>query len=163
MSHAFASALAPVDEYNKDRIQAAMTELGLVSDNLACVYCASPAETWDHLVNLVKAGELNGYGHQLGNLVPCCRHCNSKKGSKSYEVFIDAMQGLDERRKSALKQKLSAHLQLSKPTTFEHASGRSRELLDEIDAIKRSIIGLMGDADKKIQELREETKACKQK
>jgi len=56
--------------------------------DLKCVFCNDEAETWDHLVGLVKSGELRGFGHQIGNLVPCCKKCNSKKGSKEFDKFI---------------------------------------------------------------------------
>src|SRR3954451_2669499 len=66
-----------------------MTVLGQPDLNdLRCVYCGEPAETWDHLVGLVKDSELNGYGHQVGNLVPCCRACNSLKGNKGWREFV---------------------------------------------------------------------------
>ena len=42
------------------------------------------------MVGLVKDSELNGYGHQLGNLVPCCGDCNSSKGNKEWRVFLRA-------------------------------------------------------------------------
>ena len=77
INHAFASALAPCDEYDENRVAEAMALLGQTDlDDLRCVYCDSAAETWDHLVGLVKDSKLNGYGHQIGNLVPCCRDCN---------------------------------------------------------------------------------------
>ena len=83
VNHAFASALAPCDDYDEKRVAEAMALLSQTDLNdLRCVYCYSEAETWDHLVGLVKDSELNGYGHQIGNLVPCCGGCNSSKGNK---------------------------------------------------------------------------------
>jgi RNA polymerase subunit RPABC4/transcription elongation factor Spt4 len=66
----------------------ALVLLGQNPETLTCVYCDKEAETWDHLVNLVRDGQLHGYGHQVGNLVPCCRHCNSKKGSKEWQEYL---------------------------------------------------------------------------
>lgn len=89
INHAFASALAPCDEYDEERLAQAMALLGQEDlDNFRCVYCGSPAETWDHLVGLVKDSQLYGYGHQLGNLVPCCRGCNSLKGNRDWREFL---------------------------------------------------------------------------
>ncbi|MGA2351764.1 MAG: hypothetical protein ABSF70_15120 [Terracidiphilus sp.] len=89
INHAFASAVAPVDSYDEERLDAALRLLGQNPDEeLECVYCGARAETWDHLYGLVKAAKLSGYGHQLGNLVPCCKACNSKKGAKDWEIYL---------------------------------------------------------------------------
>lgn len=90
INHAFASALAPYDIYDEQIIDKALKVLGQDPNGyLYCVYCGSKAQTWDHLVGLVKDAQLRGYGHQIGNLVPCCRDCNSKKGSKDWRQFIE--------------------------------------------------------------------------
>ena len=73
INHAFASALAPCDEYDEERLKQAMAALGQTDLNdLRCVYCGAGGETWDHLVGLVKNSELHGYGHQVGNLAGRC-------------------------------------------------------------------------------------------
>lgn len=83
INHAFASALAPNDQYDETVIDDALRVLGQnPDDDLECVYCGREAETWDHLIGLVKNSQLRGYGHQIGNLIPCCRSCNSKKDLK---------------------------------------------------------------------------------
>src|SRR5271154_2211358 len=93
ITHAFASAIAPLDEYDEVKLGAALRLLGQdPGGDLDCVYCGLGADTWDHLIGLVENAELRGYGHQLGNLVPCCRGCNSKKGAKGWDVYL---QGLD--------------------------------------------------------------------
>lgn len=89
INHAFASAIAPVDQYDDAKVSKALRTLGQdPNGELSCVYCEDPAETWDHLIGLVENEELRGYGHQLGNLVPCCRRCNSKKGGKGWDVYL---------------------------------------------------------------------------
>lgn len=91
ISHAFASAMAPSERYAdvEAKLDAALRLLGQDPDrDLRCVYCGQPAETWDHLVGLVEKSELRGYGHQLGNLVPSCRRCNSVKGSKDWRKHL---------------------------------------------------------------------------
>lgn len=42
--------------------------------HIACAYCPAPAATVDHVVPLVRGGT-----NAEGNLVPCCRRCNSAK------------------------------------------------------------------------------------
>ena len=89
INHAFASAIAPSDDFDEDKMNEALKFLGQNPyEDLKCVFCNDEAETWDHLVGLVKNGELRGFGHQIGNLVPCCKQCNSKKGSKEFDKFI---------------------------------------------------------------------------
>jgi 5-methylcytosine-specific restriction endonuclease McrA len=90
ISHAFASAVAPYDIYDEKVIRKAVKTLGQNPDkNLLCVYCGKLAETWDHVVGLVKNSEFSGYGHVIGNLVPCCRNCNFKKGNKNWKIFLN--------------------------------------------------------------------------
>ena len=52
-----------------------------------CVYCSSDAElVIEHAVpiNKVSLGE-----HRLGNIVPSCKPCNSKKADKDYKTFLE--------------------------------------------------------------------------
>jgi hypothetical protein len=51
-----------------------------------CAYCGSrDAPVMDHIIPINKKhlGE-----HRLGNLVPSCRDCNSRKGSESIQEFL---------------------------------------------------------------------------
>ena len=119
MNHAFASAIAPVDKYDEKLVSDALSFLGQDPDSdLECVYCQGVAETWDHLVGLVKKGQLRGYGHQIGNLVPCCRECNSSKGGKEFRVFIEQSPRIKVDRK-ALIGDLEGYLKrLAKPVNI---------------------------------------------
>ena len=42
-----------------------------------CFYCFGPFDTIDHIIPLMRGGD-----NMETNLVPCCRKCNSSKGSK---------------------------------------------------------------------------------
>jgi 5-methylcytosine-specific restriction endonuclease McrA len=43
-----------------------------------CMWCGTTEDiTMDHLIPLARGGE-----HSIGNLVACCRSCNSSKGNK---------------------------------------------------------------------------------
>ncbi len=48
-----------------------------------CVYCFDQATTLDHVIPIVSGG-----AHSKDNLVPCCKSCNSKKGTKPLLVFL---------------------------------------------------------------------------
>lgn len=146
INHAFASSIAPSDLYDDTRISEALIFLGQNPSNiLQCVYCEDEAETWDHLIGLVKNNELRGYGHQIGNLVPCCKQCNSKKGSKDYQIFIEENTKI-KKNKNLLINLLSSYQE--KYTTkldFEKLK-LSQEYKDFI-IIKEEIFKLMEKAD----------------
>ena len=50
-----------------------------------CAYCPAPAATWDHIVPISKGGRTTP-----GNVVPCCRRCNSRKRNRDPEEWLDA-------------------------------------------------------------------------
>ncbi len=88
ITNAFVAALLPHDDYDEEKVNDAMTELGQTSDRLNCVYCGEKATTWDHLTCLVKGSKANGPGHRIRNLVPCCRDCNSSKRGIPFKDWI---------------------------------------------------------------------------
>jgi hypothetical protein len=155
IAHAFASALALADIFDGDKVASALQSLGQNPDNLHCVYCCQPAQTWDHLFNLVKAGESNGHGHQIGNLVPCCRDCNSSKGGKSFEVYVDSLARLDQERRVELKARLRAHSELATKNRLR-PSMNERVLLEKYRAIQDQVLALLQAADACATEIRTE-------
>jgi hypothetical protein len=89
INHAFAAAIAPSDTYDEQRVREAISILGQdPNQELMCVYCGSPAQTWDHVFATVRDSNFSGYGHRLGNLLPCCKSCNSAKGNKDWRRFM---------------------------------------------------------------------------
>lgn len=157
INHAFASAIAPVDKYDGTTLRDALQLLGQKNPDgdLDCVYCGLQAETWDHLVGLVKNGELRGHGHQLGNLVPCCSSCNSKKGAKDWEKYLGML--LSEPSAFAVKQKCIASY-AAKATPVEvyldHAKSELPEDWKRYFDIRDEILKLMKDADDIAKRLR---------
>lgn len=95
----------------------------------------------------MKNSELRGYGHQIGNLVPCCRSCNSKKGSKDWQQFIDhhVTQATNRRQ---IQAKLTNYL--AKYAKLIDIDQIKREAPDEwlrYLAVKEQILALMKEAD----------------
>ena len=100
VNHAFAASIAPSDTFDTEAVRAAVVALGQNPDaDLVCIYCGSEAETWDHVHATVKDKKFSGHGHRLGNLLPCCKPCNSKKGNKDWRVFLAALRATDAERR----------------------------------------------------------------
>lgn len=55
----------------------------LERDGWVCRYCRKPANTVDHVVPYERGGLSTEE-----NLVACCAHCNSAKGTLSAEEFV---------------------------------------------------------------------------
>jgi hypothetical protein len=89
INHAFAAAIAPHDKYDEQRVRHAVELLGQSPDEpLVCAYCGGAAATWDHIYATVVSSAFSGHGHRLGNLLPCCKPCNSAKGNKDWETYL---------------------------------------------------------------------------
>ncbi|MBI5888371.1 MAG: hypothetical protein HZB82_06650 [Deltaproteobacteria bacterium] len=159
INHAFASALAPTDDYNEQHVNNAINSLYQNPDSdLICVYCDNTAETWDHLVGLVKEGNLRGYGHQIGNLVPCCKECNSKKGSKDWQEFIDS-EKQDEEKRSRLKRCLQTYIEhFAKPVDINTINTEMPNEYMEYLGIREQIFSLMKRADTLVEIIRNNKK-----
>jgi 5-methylcytosine-specific restriction endonuclease McrA len=162
INHAFASAIAPVDKYDEVRLDAALRLLGQNPDgDLECVYCESPAETWDHLIGLVKKGELRGYGHQLGNLVPCCKKCNSEKGAKDWQVYLSKRSKRKDLSQSAIaekQRKIKRYLAKYAPVNIKEAEEQWPDKRNQYNEIKLKILKLMEEADQIAKELRDKVR-----
>jgi hypothetical protein len=143
--NAFASAIAPSDGWDiktvLPRVEEALSKMGQTDlKKLTCVYCNRDAETWDHLVKLVKGGKLNdeGYGHQIGNLAPCCKNCNSAKQGRDFREFVENDSSIEGDRNDLIAR-LEAHLhsaQLIDKIFLEQRGGdeykRYQEILDDV-------------------------------
>ncbi|HUO07869.1 MAG TPA: HNH endonuclease [Phycisphaerae bacterium] len=110
INHAFAAAIAPFDEYDEERVKKALRLLGQDPDSeILCAYCGSPAETWDHVHATVRKTKFSGHGHRVGNLLPCCKPCNSKKGSKDWQVFLKRL-AITEPERNQREGRIAAYL-----------------------------------------------------
>ena len=151
INHAFAAAIAPCDNYDEIEIRQAILLLGQDPDqDLRCVYCDALAETWDHVFATVSNKQFSGFGHRLGNLLPCCKQCNSKKGNKDWLVFLQSIVRSEElvARRSSL---IRAHLERY-GTRDAIPTGRSE--FTELQRIHQTILQLFHEADKLAERLR---------
>jgi hypothetical protein len=55
----------------------------LKRDGYICAYCGQDATEVDHIIPRARGG-----GHELDNLVACCKPCNSRKGAIEEGVFL---------------------------------------------------------------------------
>jgi hypothetical protein len=146
INHAFASAMAPYDDYKEELVDKILSDIECLNDgSIICVYCGKRlAETWDHLHALVKNNEPSGYGHKYGNLVPSCNACNSKKGNKDWQTANDMINGNDPDQHAKVIRVISRYI-----TTYP-ANGLEIEphIKQSLDKIKAEILQLMKQADK---------------
>ena len=158
INHAFASAIAPWDKYAdvEEKLDEALTLLGQDPESdLSCVYCDLPAETWDHLVGLVEKSEFRGYGHQLGNLVPCCKSCNSAKGAKDWYEYLGTKISEPSAFESRANQIKSYLDRYSEKVTPGRLAEMRPDLWKRYSDVKQEILALMKQADGIADGLRE--------
>jgi len=155
INHAFASAIAPSDNYDEVKIGEALKFLGQnPNENLKCVFCNDEAETWDHLVGLVKNGELRGFGHQIGNLVPCCKNCNSKKGSKEFDKFINQYDKIFFDKNELIELLSQYQMKFAKEINLDLLGKKTPDEYKKFLQLKQEIFDLMEQADILAEKLR---------
>ena len=158
INHAFASAISYYNNYDESEINKALKFLGQNPNNdLKCVYCNKKAETWDHLEALVNKGMFTGYGHELGNLVPCCKKCNSSKGRKNYIEFINKLDKNDS-EKIELVSKLTDYKNYFLINKVDINSEEYNKLTEKFYAVRNEIFELMKKADIEAEIIREKLK-----
>lgn len=146
INHAFASALSWADEYDDQKIDQAILSLWQNPDmDLYCVYCGNNAETWDHLNALVKNWEFSWFWHQIANLLPCCKVCNSKKGNRNWISFLElTVTDLDQ---FAIKKKQIESYMISNIDIRDIINTTCQEELENFNKIKEQIFELLKKAD----------------
>lgn len=154
-SNAFASALAPHDDFDEAVVAEAIQDLGQdPGSELECVYCGEPAATWDHVFNKVEQGEFSGHGHQIRNLVPSCRTCNERKGKKSWREWLERLSPPDVEKRIARMEKFLRHGEARKitPADFKRVVG---DEYDRFIKIRGQIFELLDEADNLADSIRE--------
>lgn len=145
--NAFAAAIAHYDDFEEDNVRKAVECLGQNPDSeLFCVYCGGEAKTWDHLFPLVKESIYSGYGHQIGNLVPCCASCNSNKGGKNWKTWLSTKSFADIDKKIAMIENYHDR--------FFRKDERSEPLTEEYFGLLTKILRLMTEADELAKKIR---------
>ena len=92
----------------------------------------------------VKDKAFSGHGHRLGNLLPCCKPCNSKKGNKDWRAFLGGMQ-LPEVQRSERERHIEGYLTAYavKDVVPEHLPE-----YQELQEVRRQVLELFARADK---------------
>ena len=149
INHAFAAAVAPSDKYSAEAVREAMVALGQDPENLLCAYCDASAQTWDHVFATVKDSGFSGHGHRLGNLLPCCKPCNSAKGNKDWRRFLAQLSAPDQSERAA---RIESYL--SKYALADQLPQHSLEYQRLIE-IKAQVLELLAEADQLAKAIRE--------
>lgn len=153
INHAFAAATAPSDSYDEEVVADALRGLGMdPKSDLLCAYCHEDAETWDHIFATVKDSRFSGHGHRLGNLLPCCKPCNSRKGNKPWEIHLSSLPMSDEEREArakAITQHIDRH-----GTDEQVFDSPERKRLDDI---RLQVLDLLAEGDRLAAKIRAET------
>ena len=156
-SNAFASALAPHDNFDGALVAEAIRDLGQdPSGKLECVYCGESAATWDHVFNRVEQGEFSGYGHQIRNLVPSCRACNERKGKMNWRQWLKQLAPADLEMRIARMEKFLRQGGVRKITPEDFRRAAPGEY-DRFLEIRRQIFELLNEADNLAETIRERT------
>jgi len=156
INHAFASALAPNDEYNDEVVSNALKFLGQNPEHdLTCVYCGKKAETWDHVYGLVKNMNFSGYGHVVGNLLPCCKQCNSEKGNKYWLDYLKGKYVSNKKRNNKiLRIKAYLNKYLRSRINYNILKAKHASDIKKYEALKSKMFSLMKRADKLASSIR---------
>ncbi len=159
INHAFASSLSVADTYDEEKIDAALLLLGQdPNQTLICVYCDKPAETWDHIMAVVKEGKFSGYGHQVGNLIPCCKDCNSMKGNRDWKAFLISKRPMEWQNPDMLNR-IEAYIK-SNTTQFEQLLDNDlNNEIKKLEKIKDQVVELMKSGDEQAKIIRDKLRA----
>lgn len=160
INHAFASAIAPSEKYKEETVAGAIKFLGQdPNKDLFCAYCGKSAETWDHVFNLVKKFRFSGYGHVIGNLLPCCKRCNSEKGNKNWLDFLNNKISSEKNKLRRIK-KIRDYIEKYIPgeLNYEEIEKRCPEEIYKYEKLKSAIFVLMKQADSIAVSIRDKIK-----
>ena len=156
INHAFASALSIADDYDEGKIDEALKILGQdPNKDLLCAYCDKFAETWDHIKAVVSKSSFSGPGHQINNLIPCCKDCNSAKGNKEWDVFLK-LKKLDTQERIERITNYINHNCVDAKNLLQ--SDDFKNDLEEYNAIKEQVFELMKKGDQKAKAIRDKIK-----
>jgi hypothetical protein len=144
INHMFAAAIAPADIYDEGTIGRAIQLLGQDPErDLECAYCGDLADTWDHVFATVKDSQFSGYGHRLGNLLPCCKQCNSRKGNKTWDAHLSLL-GLMPNEHSARHGAIERYIA---EFGIQESSPAASPDLRRPDEIRRQVLSLLHEGD----------------
>lgn len=156
ISHAFASALSVADDYDLKRIDNALRILEQDPDGeLKCAYCDKPAETWDHIKAIVEKTVFTGNGHQINNLIPCCKDCNSSKGNKEWKDFLKRKGLYTQRRRSRIEK----YINYNSVDLKDILDTKYADDLKKFYEIKSQVFDLFKKADEQAKKIRAKIRA----
>ena len=155
--NAFASAIALIGKFDEDLINQILATLGQgdTSKDLICVYCGDVATAADHLNGLVVEKQYSGNGQVIGNLVPCCNPCNSKKGNRPWRDWCDRLEDFTQEQRDQLGE-----WEALAPPVVSHKEllELHPDLMGEYERLKNVCLETMAEADKIATEIQRREK-----
>lgn len=70
-----------------------LSVLNMTKETIRCAYCGGEFSSWDHINPLVLDKAPTGYLNEINNLLPCCSSCNSSKGNRNWEIWMNSKKG----------------------------------------------------------------------
>lgn len=88
-----------------------------------------------------------GFGHQIGNLVPCCKKCNSKKGSKEFDKFINQHDNIYFDKNELIELLSKYQMKFAKEIDLDLLKEKTPDEYKAFLKVKQEIFDLMEQAD----------------
>lgn len=85
-------------------------------------------------------------GHQIRNLVPCCRTCNESKGQKPWREFFDTRNPPDKDERVYLTKQFLAKT-VAQPVDTAAMRHKAGDELERFLEIRSQVFDLMKEAD----------------
>lgn len=161
ISNAYAISITPYIRPDNSLLDDYYHELGL--EKCQCGYCLRKGEgkTVDHINPLVKNGMPSGFITDIGNLIPCCKDCNSSKGGKDFKEWYKSPKnvarllkiGLTEKEIDERYQIILAYINKHCSTPLSYESIVGKEKWDEYIKRKERLLNILKEEQEFCDEL----------
>ncbi|HYF80521.1 MAG TPA: hypothetical protein VD973_25720 [Symbiobacteriaceae bacterium] len=88
ITYAIAASASPYAVPTEAEFNEMLQILGMDRDHLRCVFCNKPTKRLGHLNALVEDRQPTGWGTTIGNLVPVCSTCGSRRGNQPWAEWL---------------------------------------------------------------------------
>lgn len=107
---------------------------------------------------IVKDGKFSGYGHQIGNLIPCCKDCNSKKGNRDWKEFLFSKRP-NERTTPEVVNRVESYIENNTTQFKQLVDDEINAEIEKFEQIQSMIFDYMKLADDQAKIIRDKLRA----